>query len=190
MQFIYRPSLYLKTAICTSLLSLTFLLYSCSSHVPPEIREALPTEIGLETVRSDIDKYISKQIRWGGVVLHVENHKDTTQLTILARPLNSYGRPSSTDVSSGRFIAVVADFLEPIVYKLNREMTFTGIIKGSEVRKVGEFEYNYPVIRVEKYHLWPEIVTTYDSPHPYWLYDPWYDPWYDPFYPYPYRYRY
>lgn len=188
MQFLHKR-LSTQTASFAALLCLPLLLISCSSHVPPEIKEPLANEIGLQTVRANIDDYVSKRVRWGGVVLAIENRKDATWLTMLAQPLNSYGRPDEADASAGRFIAIVPDFLEPVVYKVDREITFTGIVKGSETRKVGEFEYNYPVIEVDKYHLWPEVVYIEDSRPPYWVYDPWYYP-YDPFYPYPYPYRY
>lgn len=187
MHSYYKTSSLPKAVTYFFLLCLPMFLLSCSSNVPLEIREPLPDDLALKTVRADIASFISQQVRWGGIILHTENHKDSTHLTILAQPLNSSGRPSTTDISVGRFIAVVPAFLEPVVYKLDREMTFTGTIKGSEIHKVGEFEYSYPVIDVKRYYLWPEFAPISDVPHyPYWFYDPWYDP----FYPYPYRYRY
>lgn len=185
-----KSLLYPKAVDYLFLLCMPVFLLSCTSHVPPEIKQPLANEIALQTVRADVANYVSQRVRWGGVILHTENHKDATHLTILAQPLNSSGRPSSTDISVGRFIAIAPTFLEPVVYTLDREMTFTGTIKGTEIQKVGEFEYNYPVINVETYHLWPEIAPINNTPHPYWLYDPWYDPFYPYPYPYPYRYRY
>ncbi len=55
--------------------------------------------------------------------------------------------------------------------------------------KVGEYDYDYPVIEVSEFYLWPPkpVLTEY-NPHDY---DPYYRPYYYPFYPwshFPYRY--
>ncbi len=173
-----------------ALLLTTALLSACASNIPPEIREAPPDNPALDQVLADTAPFVSRQVRWGGVILETENRADTTWVTLLALPLSTSGRPDISDNSPGRFIAAVPVFLDPTVYSKDRRLTVTGTVSGSETRKVGEFPYSYPVVNVTHHYLWPvetKLPPRYRNP---WWYDPWwYDPWwYDPWYPYPYRY--
>jgi len=162
------------------LLSFVLLLPACSSHIPVEISEPLPTELQISQVRENIDQYIGQKVRWGGSILSTDNKENTSLISIVSFPLNGNGRPTDSGESSGRFIAVLNDFLEPLVYSEDRQITINGTITGTENRKVGEFLYNYPVVKVEHYHLWAPLLE-YDNDYPpHW----WYEPWYYPHYPY------
>jgi len=93
--------------------------------------------------------------------------------------LNGDGEPKVSDQSTGRFIAIVDKFLEPTVFTREREITVTGKVLRMETINVGEYAYEYPVIQVEHYHIWPvREDPVYINYPPYW--------WYDPWYPYPY----
>jgi len=174
----------LKPTTFFTLLALSMLLTACSSHIPAEIKQ--PVEGAPDILKTQLNpgQHSGQNVRWGGTILHVENKQDTSWLSIVGFPLNSYGRPLKSAESTGRFIAIVDEFLEPIVYTNDRQITFSGTFIKTESRKVGEYSYDYPVIEVEHYYLWP-VVTTPDANHqPYWWHDPWYDPWYYPANPY------
>lgn len=167
------------------LLIISVMLTACSSHLSPEISQALEGAPSVSQVLDNTDLYLSQKIRWGGLILDTENKLDTSWLTIVAFPLNDRGRPKLSAQSPGRFIAIVDEFLEPLVYKSDREITLTGRIFRTETRMVGEFPFAYPVIEVKHYHLWtPSPKVDPDYP-PYWWYDPWYSPYYQwrPYYP-------
>jgi outer membrane lipoprotein len=168
------------------LLLASLLLAGCAAHIPPEIKQSLPDAPTVEQVRADPSGYLSRRVRWGGMILETENRETATWLTILALPLSKDGKPRVADESPGRFIAIVPLFLEPMVYSRERLVTVTATVLRSETRKVGEFPYLYPVIEAEAHHLWPvEPVLTEVDRYPWWWYDPWYfDPWYYPYYPY------
>ncbi len=70
------------------------------------------------------------------------------------------------------------------MYSRDREITVIGQLLRTETFDVGEFSYEYPVIQVQHYFIWPvkEEPVYVDYP-PYWWYDPWY-----PYYSYPYPY--
>jgi len=163
------------------------LVSACTSHIPPEIKEPVAGSPDIAQVRENIDTYLTQKVRWGGVILSTENKNNTSWLTILAYPLSDYGEPQVSDLSSGRFIAIVDEFLEPIVYTRDRKVTVIGNIVRSETIKVGDYPYEYPVVQVEHHYLWapdPEPVDPYYPP--YWWYDPWYSPyypWHHPYYP-------
>lgn len=160
---------------------LALLLSACSSNTPSVISDPLLDGPGLAEVRSQPDGYIYRQVRWGGIILSTENRQSSSRITIVAFPLNDWGRPRITAQSPGRFIAVIDEFLEPLVYSRDREITLVGNIMGTETLKVGEFAYEYPLVKIENYHLWP---TPVDSPNldasPYWRHYPYY-----PFYLWP-----
>jgi outer membrane lipoprotein len=167
------------------------LMAACASTVPPQVRQAPPDNPALDQVLADTTGYVSRQVRWGGVILETENREKSTWVTLLALPLSKGGRPNVSDNSPGRFIAMVPDFLDPKLYSKDRRLTVTGTVSGSETRKVGEFSYSYPLVAVEYYYLWPvetQLPRGYRDPwYDPWWYDPW---WYDPWYPYRYPYRY
>jgi len=153
---------------------------ACSSRIPPEIREAPLGAPGVAQVRENTDAYLTQKVRWGGVILRTENKQNASWLTIVAFPLTDSGQPRLYDQSTGRFIAVSNDFLEPLTYSSAREITVTGTLVRTETSPVGEFPYAYPVIQVADYYLWPESPKVDPGYPPYWWYDPWYSPWYGP----------
>ncbi|MDH5612485.1 MAG: Slp family lipoprotein [Gammaproteobacteria bacterium] len=164
------------------------LISACSSHVPPEIRQNLEDSPSIAQVHQAADSYLSKKVRWGGVILNIENKQNASWLTILAYPLNDIGKPQDSGLSTGRFITIIDEFLEPTVYSRDRKITLIGNLLRTETIKVGEFPYKYPVVQAEQHYLWssdPEL-TAPDYP-PYWWYDPWYNPyypWHHPYHPY------
>ncbi|MCW9023186.1 MAG: Slp family lipoprotein [Gammaproteobacteria bacterium] len=173
----------------TSLVLTALLLSACASNIPEEIKTAPPLSLELEQVRANPEASVSKQVRWGGIILETQNKKEATWLTVLVLKLNSYGQPITSDNSQGRFIAVVPQFLEPAVYARDRMITVSGKFIRIEKRQVGEFLYEHPVVQVEKHYLWAveKEMDNFDSPP--WWYDPWYHPGYHPYY-YPYYYPY
>jgi outer membrane lipoprotein len=161
------------------------LLAACASQIPEAIRKPPPDNPAVAAVRDDTAAYEARRVRWGGVILTTDNRASTTRLTILARPLDSHGRPEDGDDSGGRFIAIVDRFLEPSVYAKERKITLSGTLLHARTGKVGEFAYTYPVVQAETVYLWPKEIPVPAGYYPWW-YDPWYyEPWYrDRFYPY------
>lgn len=127
-------------------------------------------------------------VRWGGVILETRPDERQTCFEILSRPLRSSMRPEDSDQTLGRFIGCKEGFHDPEVFARGREVTLTGTIERIDIRKVGEFDYHYPVVRAGFMSMWPErqevIVYEYDG-----FYAPYY--WHYPYrYPYPYPYHY
>ena len=129
------------------------------------------------------DAYLNRAVTWGGVILSSQAKKDGTEIILLAKRLERSTRPVENDVALGRFIARIKGFVDPAVLAKDRELSVNGVITGKETRKVGEFDYLYPVVSVNSYHLWPVRIRYHDD----YYWDPWYGPWY---YPYPYYYPY
>jgi outer membrane lipoprotein len=134
----------------------------------------------LVAVRETPEQFIGTAVRWGGAIVSVRNLKDETVVEIVSRQLDGDGRPRAEDQSEGRFLAQVTGFLDPAVYAGKREVTVSGRVAGALRQSIGEFPYQYPIVRVEQIYLWePRLQPNYDP----YRNDPWY-PWGYPYWPY------
>ena len=168
---------------CLGLAGLLLLLAACSTVPPFPVPADNPPLAG---VRDNLAAYQNKEVSWGGVILETEVKQNLSIVTILAKPLDSQGEPIETDQSYGRFLAKFNDFRDPAIFAAGRSLTVSGVILGSQTRKIGDYDYVHPLIAVTNYRLWPirQPEPYYDN---YW-YDPWYPwgPWYyPPMYYYP-----
>jgi outer membrane lipoprotein len=95
------------------------------------------------------------RIIWGGVIVATTNLKDSTQIEILAYPLDKQQRPKTESAPLGRFLAIRPGYLESADYSPGRSITVIGPLSGTRHGKIGEIEYTYPVLSPEKTYLWP-----------------------------------
>lgn len=163
--FVFVASLFLNTA-CTVQPKLPM-----PKNNPP-----------LAAVQAEPAAYKNRVVTWGGVIIQTEVKKKQTWITLLAKPLDSSAEPRLVEHSLGRFLAVFEGFHDPAVFAQDRFLTVTGPVQGSEKRKIGELSYTYPVVKADRFYLWP---VRYRSD-----WDDYYDGWYDPWYPYGYPYWY
>lgn len=159
---------------------LSAVLIGCSAMPPAD--DVQP--VGVDAVRSGaVDSAV---VRWGGTIAAVSNREDVTVLEVVSRPLRSSGRPERGDVTDGRFLARVDEFLDPEIVRRGRDITVTGRVTGTEAGRVGESDYVYAVVEVDDYRYWkPEVRVAvppgyvgpygYRSAYRYWPYDPWFD---------------
>lgn len=162
-----------------SVLLLAVLSLGACVSVPEQFRGEYPALAPQEVSASNI----GQQVRWGGVILDTRPDQSTTCFEVLSRPLSSSMRPVDSDRTLGRFIACKDGFHDPEVFARGREVTLVGTIERLDVRKVGEFDYPYPVVLAGFMSMWPErqdvIIYEYDM-----FYSPWY--WHSPYYhPFP-----
>ncbi|CAB1276005.1 Slp family lipoprotein [Candidatus Nitrosacidococcus tergens] len=148
-----------------ALIFTALILIGCESQVPQLIRDQPPKNPSIQAVQADVHRYQGSFIRWGGKIASIHNKKEGTVFEILAQPLGDEGRPVGGDKSDGRFIATVAEFLDPEIYKKDREITIYGKVIDLEERKIGELSYPFPVIQTVKYYLWEPITARYYYPY-------------------------
>ena len=152
----------------------------CSSSVPRTILDAPTDSLTVVDAQQALDRAIGRRVRWGGSIIAVVNLEGSTQIEVLARPLNRDGEPRRDAEGQGRFIAELPGFVDPVEYPEGRLLTVVGPITGMITRNVGEYPYRYPVLAATSRYLWPER-----EPYPYdpsrwngWYdYRPWYGPW-------------
>jgi len=114
-------------------------------------------------------------VRWGGTIIATEPRSDRTCFEVLARPLSETARPLAQDRAEGRFMACNRGFYDPALFSEGREITFTGTVSGFETRRIGQYDYRYPVIDADVIYLWPprrDIEYVY-VPDPWLRWDPW-----------------
>jgi len=166
--------------ICLLVLAVSAL---CACTSIPEQLKGEYTQLSPEATS---EKDLETPVRWGGVVLETRPENDFTCFEVLSKTLEKSMRPKNSDQSSGRFIACKPGFYDPEVFKKGREVTLAGKVIHIDVRKVGEYDYHFPVVDIEFLSLWPKrrlVIRHYF----YGPYRPYY--WHYPYYGYPYRYR-
>ena len=73
------------------------------------------------------------QVVWGGSVIAVRNLADHSEIEILAYPLDSSQRPRLKQPATGRFIALMPGFVEPMDYPPGSLVTLRGTL-GKAIR--------------------------------------------------------
>ena len=156
----------------------SLLLVACTS-LPPAIKQAPAVQIGYDQVNRAIDQYQGTPVRWGGVIIDVENEENSSLVQVVFYPLDFSGRPQLHKTGEGRFVIKSAEFVDPAVYVKDKEITAAGVISGKIERTVGKRIIHVPLVTTSAIYLWP--TDYYDSrqygPYPYYGY-----PGYAPFY--------
>ena len=75
---------------------------------------------------------------------------------MLAYPLDSKARPKTDASPLGRFFLERSGFLDPATYKQGRLISTVGTVTGTRDSKVGEANYDQPVVDARQVYLWPE----------------------------------
>jgi outer membrane lipoprotein len=132
-----------------------YILLSACSTLPHAIKDAQVTDISYSQVSADLDSYKNTSVRWGGVIVDVENEENFSLMQVLFYPLDYYGRPEIDKFSEGRFVIKSAKFLDPMVYTVDREVIAVGVIDSEIERTVDNKSLRVPLITSDAIHLWP-----------------------------------
>jgi outer membrane lipoprotein len=144
------------TRLALPLLLLLLLLSACATG-PAFNTGGVDRSLIPRDVASRPQPATGKSVLWGGVILNTSNLKDSTQIEMLAYPLDASERPQTDATPLGRFILEQRGYLEPASYAEGRQLTVVGTVSGSRAGQVGESDYNYPVISARQLHLWPAV---------------------------------
>lgn len=136
-------------------LFICLLLTACSS-VPPTIENPPAFDLSYGNAIQDLTRYKNLPVRWGGVVADVENEQNASLVQVLFYPLNSYGRPMLDEQPQGRFVIKSTQFLDPLVYAKNSEITVAGSLNGSIERTIGKKVVSLPLVVATTLYLWPD----------------------------------
>lgn len=116
-------------------------------------------------------------VRWGGSIAGIRNRSDgRTLLEIVSRPLHGGGRPIHDDRSSGRFLALLDEFLDPQIVSSGRDVTVLGTLVGRHEGTIGESAYVFPVVHIKDHRIWKPVVVLTPRHFPHWNRYPYSDP--------------
>jgi outer membrane lipoprotein len=163
------------------LLPICLLLNACS-NLPPAIEHAPSYDLTYSEASQNIARYKNAPVRWGGVIIDVENEQTKTLVQVLYYPLDGYGRPELEEANKGRFIIETSEFLDPTVYTAGKEITAAGILKGDDERTIGKKVMRLPLILATTTYLWASYDRYYNGYGYGFDYDPYYGGY--GFYPY------
>lgn len=146
----YTRILQLRLLIILLLLGLVINCASPPKFDTTEVDSSLtPQSVIAESAISQ-----GKVVLWGGTILDTRNLKDSTQIEVLAYPLDSSHRPLLEKKPLGRFIILHSAYLEPATYAQGRLLSVLGSVSAKQSGKIGESQYTYAVIRGRQLHLW------------------------------------
>lgn len=166
-----------KNYLLTAVLSL--ILSACSSTIPEQLRIADEQAlVSYADVKLDPTAKQAATARWGGVIAKVENQKEYTVLEVVNLELAYSAKPIAANESQGRFKVFYKGLLDPVIYQKGKSVTAVGVIAEPESGKIGELEYQFPVLMATGIYLWkdtPQVNVRVRQ-------DPLMSPFYDPFY--------
>lgn len=143
----------------------TLLLVACS-HLPQSLQSSAENVLTNYSAWGE-DTPNAAPVRLGGVIAKVTNLKDKTRVEVVNLPIGSNGKPDINEEPSGRFVAYVDGFADPVTLSEGRLITLLGVTMGEESGQVGEYNYTFPVMKSSGYHLWRieerVIVREFDS---------------------------
>ena len=119
---------------------------------------ATPVEIAGEP-----ERYHGADVIWGGKILDVRNLADTTEVEVVAYPLDGAQRPDQNAPTLGRFIIAIPGYVERLDYPAGRFVTLRGRVAGTRATRIDEHDVAFPLVADANVHLWP-VNFPYDQP--------------------------
>lgn len=129
------------------------MLAGCVS--PPVFKDAPGASPAPAEVAAAPERYHAADVVWGGKILDVRNRADTTEVQVIAYPIDAAQRPDQRAPTEGRFIVVLPGYVEPLDFPAGRFLTVRGHLDGTRVGRVDDHDYVYPLLRRDALHLWP-----------------------------------
>jgi outer membrane lipoprotein len=163
---------------------LSLMLGACAPVISPQLMDQVDRDVTYSSLAARPDEFKGKVVLLGGTIVQTVPKPSETEIEVVQKPASSSGEPHLTDKSEGRFLVVVDRFLDPAIYQTGRDITVAGEVRGSEVRRIGEIDYRYPVITAQELYLWRRPSAPPAYPYPYSFGYPAFWWWRYPGYPY------
>lgn len=147
------------------LLTVAAIIVSGCSRLPDAIRRAPEPDIILPDAVGNFSAVRNKNVRWGGILIDVENAETETTLHVLGYPLAGSGRPDRNEQLLGRFLVNTTDFIDPEAYPKGSEVTVAGRLTGQSEGRVGNYPITLPVVTAQLIYFWPATSSRYGYPY-------------------------
>jgi outer membrane lipoprotein len=145
-------------------LSVLFAVAMLAGCAAPVFKDAPPAVATPNEVASAPERYHDAGVVWGGKILGVRNRADTTEVEIVAYPLDRAQRPDPGAETLGRFVISLPGFVEPLDFPSGRYLTLQGRVSGTQVARIDEHDVVLPIVAEANVHLWP-VNFPYDGSH-------------------------
>ncbi len=135
------------------LLTISVVVISLSGCV--SVPEVLQGEyVNVSPAAAKVNHDMNLKVRWSGLIIHTINKKDKTCFEIVQTETRKNLRPKRVIPKNGsRFLACKAGFLEPQAFD-KRMVTVTGNLVAYTKQNIGEYEYEYPVVKSDLIYIW------------------------------------
>lgn len=159
----------------------------CAHPISSGLRSQVDPAVTFVHVLHAPQSFIGKTMILGGVIAETRNLDGVSEIEVVEKELDYSGYPSSADKSLGRFIFKKKGYLEAEIFTKGRVVTGAGTLVGTVKGKIGETDYEFPVVEVEELKLWKEYIYPDYGYSPYY-YGPIWRPFWGPhrFYAHPY----
>lgn len=117
-----------------------------------------PAEIALEP-----ERYHGLDVVWGGKILDVRNLADTTEVEIVAYPIDGAQRPDQNAPTAGRFLLELPGYVESLDFPAGRFVTLHGRVTDTRTVQIEQHDVALPLVSEATVHLWP-INFPYEEP--------------------------
>ena len=104
-------------------------------------------------IKRNPEALAGKNVLVGGIIAGVRSSGDVLQLEVAQLELSANGVPDESSSSTGRFLAVSGELLDPLFYRPGTFVTIIGEIKGQRVQKLEGADYRYPLISAKEIRL-------------------------------------
>ena len=144
---------------------LVLLSLGCAAGISRQVRSQVTYTGPFSDVQKAPDKHVGEIVIFGGKILNNQASPAFSELTVLQLRMDSRDRPKDSDQSEGRYLIQSEQFLDPAIYMKGALLTVVGRINGSEVRAIGGFDYDYPMLKAIEIKLWPKADYNYPRFH-------------------------
>lgn len=127
-------------------------------------KDAPPAVASPLEVAAAPERYHDADVVWGGKILGVRNRAESSEVEIVAYPLDRAQRPDPGAQTLGRFVISLPGFVEPLDYPPGRYLTMRGRVTGSQVAQIDERDVVLPIVANANVHRWP-VNFPYDGSH-------------------------
>lgn len=148
------------------------LLTGCVHPISEGLRNQVDPALSINQILQSPNTYVGKKIVLGGMIVKTRNLEKVTEIEVVEKKLDSFGYPSFYDETRGRFLFRKQGYLEAEIFAKGRMVTGGGTLVKTKSGKIGEVEYEFPVIEAEELKLWDASSSGYGYPPygygPYW----------------------
>ena len=145
----------MKFRLNRNFLWMILILCGCAPVLSQAVTDASDRNVLFGDLQRNTYRYIGKSVLFGGTIIWVGNDPEGGWAEILQRPLGFRMEPEMDYQTGGRFLLLTNEILDEQIFSKGRKITLVGKVEGKEPRSLDKISYDYPLLRVQEYHLWP-----------------------------------